>query len=64
MSDVLKMCVICGKKIKPQKTDNGETYWDNGHNALPVKEGRCCDKCNQEKVIPARLDILFCDTCD
>lgn len=25
------------------------------HNAQPCKEGRCCDSCNQTKVIPERL---------
>ena len=26
-----------------------------GNNALPLKDGRCCDECNETKVIPARL---------
>jgi hypothetical protein len=30
-------------------------HYDNyGHNASPVKDGRCCDKCQEEKVLPAR----------
>ena len=37
-------CTICGEEIK-----------GFGNNASPIKVGRCCDKCNQEKVIPARL---------
>ena len=40
------MCVLCGK-----------TFSGYGNNPLPVKDfGSCCDKCNQEKVIPARLE--------
>lgn len=42
-------CVICGKKLK-----------DYGHNADPISaEGQCCDKCNIEQVIPARISIMF-----
>ena len=37
-------CVICGK--------NFDGY---GNNAEPVEHGICCDKCNKEKVIPARI---------
>lgn len=37
-------CIICGNEF--------DGY---GNNAEPVKQGICCDKCNQEKVIPARL---------
>ena len=43
-------CCLCGK-------DYGE--W--GNNALPVKDGRCCDDCNTMKVIPARLALLLAD---
>ena len=32
-------------------------YWDSGHNAEPVNRGRCCDKCNNEVVIPTRIGI-------
>ena len=37
-------CVICGHDF--------EGY---GNNAYPVADGVCCDECNKEKVIPARL---------
>lgn len=30
-------------------------YNNYGNNALPVKDARCCDKCNGEIVIPFRL---------
>lgn len=41
-------CCLCGKEI--EKLGNWE-----GNNAEPLKEGRCCDACNMDKVIPARL---------
>jgi hypothetical protein len=41
----MDICVICNQDI--------EGY---GHNAQPVKDGRCCDVCNSTVVIPARLN--------
>ena len=41
------VCAICGKEF---------VGW--GNNALPVADGLCCDECNYEKVIPARLKAL------
>ena len=43
-------CVICNKEI-PVKQGG----WSEGNNAHPVADGRCCDKCNNTHVIPARL---------
>lgn len=43
-------CSICEKEI-PVK-DGG---WSSGNNAQPVNDGRCCDQCNNDVVIPARL---------
>lgn len=37
-------CIICNKE-----------YTGMGNNAQPVGEGRCCDKCNAEFVVIARL---------
>jgi len=34
-------CVICCEEIEVQS--NG---WAGGHNAMPVKEGQCCDGCH------------------
>jgi len=43
-------CSICGQTIG---TDlNG---WAGGHNAEPVTSGRCCEPCNLDMVLPARL---------
>jgi len=30
-------------------------YWDQGNNAQPIDDGRCCNECNAHIVIPARL---------
>ena len=40
-------CCLCGNQIE-------DKY---GHNAEPLKSGRCCADCNQTKVIPARMKI-------
>ena len=56
MNDVeLKICCICSNPIEAEFTENGDAYWLDGHNALPVAEGRCCSKCNDNIVIPTRL---------
>lgn len=42
--DPKKVCCICGA-----------THYGYGNNPAPVKEeGRCCDACNWDYVIPAR----------
>lgn len=45
--DIVNTCCICG-----------EHYFGFGNNAQPVKKGRCCNMCNDTKVIPARLKSL------
>jgi len=47
---IKKVCCICNKEF------NGY-----GNNALPLKKGICCDSCNMNKVIPARLNIYAGD---
>ena len=46
-------CCICDKYIEPKGS------WILGNNAEPVKDGRCCDKCNSEIVIPERIRRVF-----
>ena len=44
------VCCLCGKKC---------TGW--GNNPWPVdktEDARCCDECNSEKVIPARIERM------
>lgn len=43
----MSKCVICGELIVGY-----------GHNAVPVRDGRCCNSCNDSRVIPARLRAL------
>jgi len=44
-------CSICGKEIIPHPISG----WDQGNNAEPVNDGRCCDECDQTVVIPRRI---------
>ncbi len=55
-------CSICKGTIEPQLNLEGEVIWDEGHNAEPLKNGRCCDTCNHTKVIPARLRLAGAHT--
>ena len=49
-------CCICNNSVEEKTDDNGVIYWNQGENAMPVAEGRCCEKCNWDFVIPARLE--------
>lgn len=51
-------CSICNGYIKPLKNDDGDVVWEHGNNAMPVNDGRCCDDCNWDVVIPKRLNNL------
>ena len=42
--DEKQICSICG-----------EEYEGWGNNAYPINNGRCCDCCNNNLVIPARF---------
>jgi hypothetical protein len=42
-------CSICKKEIEVKGT------WTHGNNAQPVNNGRCCDICNMNVVIPVRI---------
>lgn len=56
------ICVICHKDIEPDRTDDGEIYWDQGNSAEPIDKGRCCNNCNRNIVLPARLtDVIMSD---
>lgn len=45
-------CCLCGNEIEVVGN------WKEGNNAIPLEDGRCCDKCNVEKVIPTRFDLI------
>lgn len=45
-------CSICGSEIMREASG-----WDQGHNAEPVTNGRCCGPCNYTIVIPVRMHL-------
>jgi hypothetical protein len=49
MENTAKVCVICS-----------DIYYGYGHNARPLSEGKCCDKCNN-LVIEERISRLYSD---
>ena len=54
--NITRICDICKGAIDHHKDKEGEVYWTDGHNAEPlVENGRCCTKCNEDKVIPTRM---------
>ncbi len=63
-------CCLCVGEIdhhtRPDGNGGEEVYWTEGHNPEPlssllgIEDGRCCDSCNYEKVIPARLLLMRC----
>jgi len=55
-----KQCIICKGKIEPLlHPQTGKVVWDQGHNAYPIAEGRCCDVCNFGPVLKRRMDEHF-----
>ena len=49
-------CCFCKQEIK--EDENG---WKYGHNPSPLMDGdndRCCDSCNENKVLSYRLSKL------
>ena len=55
MSIQAKTCDICGNPIDIHFKEDGTPYWAEGHNAEPIVKGRCCDTCQETKVLPERL---------
>lgn len=49
-------CSICFKEIEVEPHG-----WNQGNNAEPVNNGRCCNYCNYAVVIPARLNLIRAD---
>ena len=47
-------CVLCKNEIEVES----KFTWAEGHNALPLADGRCCGTCNAISVIPARMNQL------
>lgn len=56
-------CCFCHKEIEPMLDRNGEVarfpwgtpIYDRGNSAEPIiADGRCCNTCNTQKVVPVR----------
>jgi hypothetical protein len=43
-------CCLCKKEIPVEANGYAE-----GHNAEPLRKGRCCNECNLAIIIPLRL---------
>jgi hypothetical protein len=53
-------CSICGNTIEPMlHPATGEVVWDQGNNAEPINDGRCCDVCDGLVVIPRRIQMVM-----
>ncbi len=52
MATINEPCSICGQTIGVDT--NG---WTGGHNAQPINDGRCCESCNWNVVLPERFSI-------
>ena len=48
-------CCICNGDIDIQ-FEGTDHQWDEGHNAQPVADGRCCSMCNDSVVIRTRIN--------
>ena len=56
LEKVTYLCDICNGPIEHHKDENGQVYWNKGHNAEPVVEdGQACDTCNARVVIRSRM---------
>lgn len=54
-----KRCSICEGYIEPLRDPKtGEVVWEGGNNAWPINDGRCCDDCNANVVIRARIAMI------
>jgi hypothetical protein len=42
----VKACCLCYKPLDVTKNENGEVTWDDGNDALPLADGRCCNDCD------------------
>lgn len=47
MAEKKRTCSICGREFEGP-----------GNNAYPVNDGTCCDRCNVDVVLPARINRL------
>jgi len=43
------MCSLCDVIITDAR---------DSHNAMPLNDSRCCEKCNHQKVFPTRISLI------
>ena len=48
-------CVLCKQEIRKDPL----TQWDQGNNAEPLAEGRCCDNCNHDVLAAQILNAAY-----
>jgi hypothetical protein len=46
------------RSLRPICSICGQIYKGYGNNAYPINQDRCCDQCNQEKVLPQRIHLM------
>ena len=44
--DPVKVCCLCDKPLDVYKDDDGKVTYDDGNDALPLADGRCCNDCD------------------
>jgi len=50
----IKMCCLCNQPLDVYKNDDGKVIYNNGNDALPLANGRCCNSCDMSVTL-ARL---------
>ena len=50
---------VIATRLEKQYTKEGVMYWDQGNSAEPIADCRCCNKCNDTIVTPARVTEMI-----
>ena len=58
MNENIKMCCLCDQPLEVYKNDDGKVIYNNGNDALPLADGRCCNSCDTT-VLLSRLSTLL-----
>lgn len=62
MRTTTRKCCLCGEDIEIKKDKDGNIFWADGNNPEPLgksESDRCCDTCNSDLVIPARIQQMI-----
>lgn len=55
------ICCLCGEPCEPWPTFDDQFFGHGfGHNPAPLGQwpDRCCNNCNETRVIPARIELM------